>query len=302
MPKENSFVKFHNGQSQFKVPFIMFADFESILNPIESSESNPEESYTEVINQHIPSGFCVNSEFAYGKVENPLKLYRGKDFVKVFCNYISYEAGRLYHMFPEKPMKRLTRKQWRKFNRAAKCHICFKGFKEDNPKVRDHCHYTGQYHLGPAHSICNLRYKIPHYILIVFHNLSGYDAHLFIRELGKEFDTGKIGVIAENKEKYISFNTDVVVNSYTDASGEIKERKIQIRFINNIRFMASSLDSLTNNLVGDGQNLTGFDDYSSEQYELLIRNGVYSYEYMSSWNKFNEVELPPKEVFYGNLT
>ena len=90
--------------------------------------------------------------------------------------------------------------------------------------MRDHCHYTGKYQ-GPAHSICNLRYKIPHYIPIVFHNLSRYDAPLFIREMGKKFDTGKIGVIAENKEKYSSFNIDVVVESYTDDSGEVKEKK-----------------------------------------------------------------------------
>ena len=58
---------------------------------------------------------------------------------------------------------------------------------------------TGRYR-GRAHRSCNLRYKIPKYIPIVFHNLSRYDAHLFIRELGKKFSTGKIGVIAENKE------------------------------------------------------------------------------------------------------
>ena len=52
---------------------------------------------------------------------------------------------------------------------------------------------------------------------------------LFIRELGKKFNTGKIGVIAENKEKYISFNVDVVVDIYTDDSGEVKEKKIQLR-------------------------------------------------------------------------
>jgi len=38
----------------------------------------------------------------------------------------------------------------------------------------------------------------------VFHNLSGYDAHLFIKELRKRFNKEDIGVIAENKEKYIS--------------------------------------------------------------------------------------------------
>ena len=141
------------------------------------------------------------SKFAYGKVENPLKLYRGEDHVDVFCDYISNEARRLHHlMFPLKPKKTLPREQWRKFNRATTYHICFKGFKEDNPKVRDHGHYSRKYR-GSAHNICNLRYKIPNYIPKVFHNLSVYDAHLFIRELGKKFDTGKIGVIAENKEK-----------------------------------------------------------------------------------------------------
>ena len=36
-------------------------------------------------------------------------------------------------------------------------------------KVRDHCHYTGKYR-GAAHNICNLRYKMPKEIPIVFHN------------------------------------------------------------------------------------------------------------------------------------
>ena len=131
-------------------------------------------------------------------------------------------------MFPEKPMNCLTHEEWREFNRARKCHICFKEFKEDNPKVRDHCHYTGSYQ-GPAYRNSNLRYKIPLHIIIVFHNLSRYDAHLIIRELGKNFNTGKIlGVIAENKEKYISFYIDVMVDRYEDELGKIKEKKIQV--------------------------------------------------------------------------
>ena len=54
----------------------------------------------------------MNSKFACGEVENPLKLYRGKDCVEGFCDYICNEAHRLYHKFPEKPMKPLTREQW----------------------------------------------------------------------------------------------------------------------------------------------------------------------------------------------
>jgi len=87
---------------------------------------------------------------------------------------------------------------------AKTCHICLKPFNNpENRKVRDHCHFTGLYR-GAAHNSCNLKYKIPNHIPIVFHNLSGYDAHLFIKELRKRFNKEDIGVIAENKEKYIS--------------------------------------------------------------------------------------------------
>ena len=57
-----------------------------------------------------------------------------------------------------------------------------------------------------------------------------------------------MGVIAENKEKYISFNVNVVVGAYVDKTGVEREKKIELRFIDNIRFMASSLDKLSNNL------------------------------------------------------
>ena len=103
MPEEGSFIEFHDGQNQFKVPFVMYADFEAILKPMKESNFNPEASYTKEINQHIPSGFCLNSVFAYGEVENPLKLSRGEDCGEVFCNCIENEAKRLYRKFPEKP-------------------------------------------------------------------------------------------------------------------------------------------------------------------------------------------------------
>ena len=74
MPKERSFVEFHDGQNQFKVPFIMYADFEAILKPTKGFNFDQNRPYTEEINQHIPSGFCVNSMFAYGDVKDPLKL------------------------------------------------------------------------------------------------------------------------------------------------------------------------------------------------------------------------------------
>ena len=64
--------------------------------------------------------------------------------------------------------------------------------------------------------------------------------------------------------------------------------------------MSSSLDSLTKNLVGSATKLFGFENYSDLQYELLTRKGVYPYEYMTSWDRFEE-SLPPIEAFYSKL-
>ena len=70
---------------------------------------------------------------------------------------------------------------------------------------------------------------------MVFHNLSGYDAHLIRGELGKKFNTGNIGVIAKNKEKFIGFTIDVTVDWDEDRLGKIKEKEIQLRFIDSMR-------------------------------------------------------------------
>ena len=212
MPHKNPIVQYSDGQFQFKVPFIMYADFESILEPIQGLGNNLTISSTRCINNHVPSGLCVRSEFAYGKVENPLRLYHGEDCVMKFCDHVITETRRLYQSFQEKPMKPLTPKEMDRYKRSERRHICFKSFKEDKPKVRDHCHYTGRYR-GPAHTKCNLQYKIPSYIPIVFHNLSGYDAHLFIKELAaSSIDGAKMGVIAKNKGDYISFSIKVEVD------------------------------------------------------------------------------------------
>ena len=227
MPKQGSTVEFKDGQNQFKVLFIMYADFESILEPmgpLEPGSPNPSQPYTNEVNQHMPSGWCVYGKFSYGDIDNLLRTYRGKDCIETFCNYIKEEVHRLYHMFPEKPMDPLTKKQWKKYKKATKCHICYKPFTQANLKVRDHCRYTGLYR-GPAHSLCNLRYNIP----VMSNNLSGYDAHPFIRELGAH--TSEMGVITKNKEDYISFSIKVPVDSYIDKNGEEKDKLIELRFI-----------------------------------------------------------------------
>ena len=151
--------------------------------------------YREKTNRHVPSGWCVHSTFAYGDIPDPLKMYRSKDCVEKFVEYIREEVKWLYEKFPQQPMIELTDALKREHEAAEKCHICLKEFNDPkNKKVRDHCDYTGLYG-GAAHNNCNLKYPT------VFHNMSGYDPHLFIKELGRRFKRKNIGVIAENKEK-----------------------------------------------------------------------------------------------------
>ena len=86
--KKDKWLKFHDGQCQFKVPFMLYADFESILKPVDErckdemnrmkTEREDKASYTERINTHVPSGWYVHSKFAYGDVPDPMKAYSGK--------------------------------------------------------------------------------------------------------------------------------------------------------------------------------------------------------------------------------
>ena len=293
MPTKKPYVKYSKGQYQLKVPFAMYVDFESLL-----TKPSEEEKKRGIVNVHEPSGWCVKSEFTYGEVDNPIKIYSGKDSIEKFCKHIVSKAKRLHRSFPEKPMEPLTSKQIKAHSEAKVCHICLEGFKIKDRKVRDHCHYTGKYR-GATHSNCNLQYKIPGHIPMIFHNPSGYNTHLFIRELSKHKSI--MGVIAKNKVYYISFSIKVKVGTKIDKNGIEVPVEVDLRFINSFRFMSSSLDSLVNNLNKGGHKFRGFMGYTRKQRSLLVRKGVYPYEYIDSWSKFEEDRLQSIDDFYSKL-
>ena len=144
---------------------------------------------------------------------------------------------------------------------------------------------------------CNLKYRKRNFTSVVFHNLSGYDSHLFIKCLG--FSEGNIDCIPNNEERYISFTKKIQVGGYTK-KGEIKPLHHQIRFIDSFKFMATSLDKLVNNLPKDAfNNIKRY--YADNKLSLLTTKGVYPYEYMNSKERLKETQLPPKEAFYSRL-
>ena len=107
----------------------------------------------------------------------------------------------------------------------------------------NHCHYTGKYR-GTAHSNCNLNYKIPREMPVVFHNGSTYDYHFIVKQLAKEFK-GKFDCLGENMEKYITFS--VPIKKERDNG---KPTTYKLKIIDSYRFMQDSLSNLVDNLSG----------------------------------------------------
>ena len=152
-------------------------------------------------------------------------------------------------MTPKKEMISLTDEQITCHDSQEHCRICKEEFCDDmncenymnKRKVRDHCHYTGEYR-GAAHSICNLRYSDQRVIPVIAHNASNYHNHFIIKELAKRFK-GKIDCIGENMEKYISFSVFVKIEN-----DEEKPVTYKLKFIDNKRFMNTFLSKLVDNM------------------------------------------------------
>ena len=150
------------------------------------------------------------------------------------------------------------------------CYICKKEFNTDDDnkkhyKVKDHCHYR-----GAAHNICNLRYKIPKEIPIVFHNGSTCNYHFIIKELVKEFD-GNFECLGENTEKYITFS--VPIKKEIKNKNKIIEITYKVKFIDSFRFMSTSLSKLVDNL-SEGFHNNRCVNYKSYLDYMIIKDGA----------------------------
>ena len=161
------------------------------------------------------------------------------------------------------------------YQNSKDCWICNE--KLDTDKVRDHRHITGKYR-----GQCNLKLKMPRKLPIIFHNLEGHDGHLIFRELNN-FDNIDIQVIPKTSEKYMS----IIINR-------------NIIFLGSLQFLSASLDDLAGNLENkDFKYLIS--EFPSDKLEILKRKDLYPYEWVDSYEKFNNQEFPPKEAFYSSL-
>ena len=221
-----------------------------------------------------------NSKFA---------LYVGPDCVDWFLDrMLEMQKEAITYYFDEKRLV-LTPLNIQAFHRTKSCWLCDKLFDPARPddKVRDHDHITGEYR-GAAHKRCNIRTRRTCKLPIFFHNLRGYDGHFITRALSR-YPGLDIKVIGQGMEKYLTLS----IGKY-------------IVFKDSYQFLGSSLSTLADNLAKCGLDKfehlrRQFPDESDENFKLLVRKGVYPYEYMDSVERFNDSELPPKEAFFSKL-
>ena len=314
MPKKGTMLSFKNHCRKMRVPFVIYADFEAFTTPITTCSPSDDKSYTNQYQKHTPCGYSYYIKCFDDKLFPPvIKRYTIKDkntnVAKSFVKSLEEDIIDIYDQFKEKENMKITRKQQASFKEATTCHIFEGDFTiktEENAKVRDHCHLTGRYR-GAAHSKCNLEYKVPKFYPVIFHNLSGYDTHMFIKELAETQDPlqhvgatetkGGIKCIAKTEENYVSFSKEIVVDVYYK-DGKKKEVKREIRFIDSLKFMNSSLSELAGNLTSHTDLQRYFE---GTQLELVKRKGVYPYDYMDCIERLNETCLPPIECWYSRL-
>ncbi|XP_051172353.1 uncharacterized protein LOC127288757 [Leptopilina boulardi] len=287
---ENCKITFKNYDNMEKVPFIIYADCESLLLPVEEDTDNL--SKTEIFQRHklLSIGYYVKCSY-----DDSLSVYvpcprQENDPAKWFADELRQFSEKIDNVFKNPiSMDALTPQQIADFKKASVCHICRKNIPANVKKVRDHCHLTGKYR-GAAHKSCNLNYHECQIVPIVFHNLSGYDAHFIIHAVSTSFE-GRVDLLPLNKEKYISFTKN------------IKGSVVKLRFIDSFRFMAASLEKLASYLdeYKIVESVFASTVTDREKIKLLTRKGVFPYEYLDSRSKLDDTELPAKERFYSTL-
>ena len=300
MPPPETYLKFKNYLYSERAPFAIYADFESLLKQLETCKPDPNKSYTHKYNKHEPVSFVYyiksfNESVYKSKLRSYVKENEDPDTIDVFINWLEEDVKIISELGNEKMV--ITAEEQEQFNQASNCWICEKLLNLDD-RVRDHCHFTGRYR-GAACNRCNLKYRKPNNISVFFHNLAGYDSHLFIKKLN--VTEGNIDCIPNNEEKYISFSKTIKTREYTNKRGEIKNKKFKIVFKDSMKFMLSSVEALVNNLSEDDfKNLEKY--FIPEEIKLLKQKGFYPYEYMDNIEKLKDTKPPPQKAFYSKLT
>ena len=316
MPKPNSELRFDAWHKTVRHPIVIYGDFEALSTSI---TNGPKDCHT------------TQTAASFG-------LYVVSDYSLSIPNYHSYVGPAVYEkfietlrmiesvvrteVFTDKDMLSLTEEEQNEFNNCTHCPHCEVEFgsqrwssktEQFQPviKCKDHSHQTGQYRM-PLCEKCNLRLGIKEqqgnrFIPVFFHNLKGYDmTHVLAALAQDDLTQEKLNVIPQNGVKFTTF-------SWTPKA----DKALQIRFLDSLAFLTSSLDTLIGNLPDEdkvrmrqlaespkepqtvrirfgGRMIVSMEDAPTEAelFELVKRKGNFPYEWFDSLDKLNATSLP----------
>ena len=300
-PKEK-FLSFSQFKRTIKIPFLVFADFESNMKNVEHLES-PTESGTTKLQAHVPVGYhwtCVNYDHELYKKQTYRASQEEENVAKRLLlqllelseeiSEIVEEHERIaneYMLLTEEDKRNL---QDPRFRRRQECFFCHKTFFPGDTIVRHHNHSPPFEFQGLAHqSPCNIKAQVPkNELIVIFHNLKGYDSKLLLEAVSKDV-IDDIEIIPSSSEKFLS----IIVR----ANGQ------KLKFIDSLMFLNSSLEKLVNEMDKDRDfSITRKTfEHLGDNAKLLLHKGLYPYSYMDSIEKFNETEFPDFEHFRDQL-
>ena len=232
-----------------RVPFIVYADFESFTQQLSTCQLNPEKSYTNQYQKHIPRGFCYHIKCFDDSLYSPepvtfVKEYNDDHVAQIFIDTLENNIKDIYKKFKFPKSMVMTMHDKMAYDNSTLCHICNEELGED--RVRDHCHLSGKFR-GAAHELCNLNTRFQSSSQLYFTTCQA----MIVTYKTLENSEGDISCIPNNEENYISFTKQVIVDKFVNKEGKEVNVKCELRFIDSLRFMASSLDKLSSNLKID---------------------------------------------------
>ena len=256
MPIKNTIFNFQNHFKKPPIPFVIYANFECFTIPMNSCQPNPDKSFTEFYQKHEASGYALYLKGLDGINVNYKPLVYTKkteDISKKCIKHVLKLTHKIYCEYYSNPKTIIfTAEDKKDFQSATICHICEQDLNIDEEtgqilKVRDHCHFTGKYR-GAAHNECNLKCRKPHILPVLFHNLQGYDSHLFVKQLAKV--SGDLSCIPSTEEKYISFSKKIKVGeNFSKKIGKPVPINFEIRFTDSFKFLQTSLVNLKSSTI-----------------------------------------------------
>ena len=334
IPTKNNNIKYNHGEKSMKLPFVIYTDLECLLEKMSTCINNPNESSTTKINKHTPSGYSIFTHCSFDKSKNKLNYYRGKDCMKKFSKDLREHVSKIIN-YEKKKMILLTTEEKIYHNKQKICYICKKEFSNNekkNYKVRDHCHYTGKY-TGAAHNICNLRYNgsIYDYHFIIKELLKEFEGNFeCLGKNAEKYITFSVPIKKkiENKDLEITYKIKFIDSYRFMASSLSKLVENKLYFTEGIHNnkcsdCGSNLDYIkttakhknkklileccnckqrykkkfNKDLIKRFASTYIFSNNDLNKFILLLRKGVYPYEYVDNWEDLMKLHCLVKNHF-----